>query len=169
MKKCSLYLVFILFFGVCAHAQNKTDEAAVRAIPQAFVAAWAKHDAHELAKVMSENVDFVNISADWLHGRQNFEIYHTRLFAGVYKHTEITQLDAVVRFLRPDVAVVNWSWSLTDEDAPKSEPRRGMFMMVVEKRAGGWLVADAENTPHFEGGNPYMDGITPPIAFPATK
>ena len=164
-----VHLVLIIFFVACAHAQNKADEAAVRAIPQTFVAAWAKHDTQELAKVMSENVDFVNISADWLHGRQNFDPNHTRMFVGVYKHTETTQLDAVVRFLRRDVAVVDWSWSFKDEDASKSEPHRWMFMMFVEKRAGGWLVADAENTPHFEGGNLYMEGITPPIAFPATK
>jgi hypothetical protein len=67
------------FIGRCvAHAQSKTDEASVRNVPQAFAAAWAKHDGQQLAKIMSENVDFVDVAGDWLHGRSDFALYHRR-------------------------------------------------------------------------------------------
>ncbi|WP_058185272.1 SgcJ/EcaC family oxidoreductase [Terracidiphilus gabretensis] len=130
MKKCSLCVVVIFLLIACAHAQNKTDEAAVRAIPQAFVAAWAKHDGHELAKIMSENVDFVNVGADWLHGRPDFELYHTRLLSGRFKQSSLTLLDTAISFLRPDLAVLHWTWRITGdghEDPATHEPQGHVY------------------------------------------
>jgi uncharacterized protein (TIGR02246 family) len=76
-------LLFAFLVVACAaHAQSRSDEAAVRNIPQQFAAGWAKHSGHELAKIMSEDVDFVNVGADWLHGRTDFELYHSRLLSG---------------------------------------------------------------------------------------
>lgn len=172
MKKslCCLCVVFV-FIGY-AHAQNKADEAAVRGVPQAFVAAWAKHDGHELAKLMSENVDFVNVGGDWLHGRADFELYHTRLLAGPFKESTLSVLDSAVHFLRPDLAVLHWTWSIRGdgEDNPTThEPRRGIFTMIVEKKDGGWFVAVAQNTNQMTGPNPQLEGIKPPIVFPTTK
>ena len=59
MKSCLSCLVLIFVFMTYAKAQTKSDEAMVREIPHAFTAAWARHDGHELAKIMTDNVDFV--------------------------------------------------------------------------------------------------------------
>ena len=151
------------------NAQNKTDEAAVRAVPQAFAAAWAKHDGHQLAKIMSEDVDFVNVGGDWLHGRADFELYHSRLLSGRFKESTITPLQTEVRFLKPGVAVLHWSWRIEgdrNEDLTPRKPRFGLFTMVVEKQAGEWLVVAAQNTNWMAGPNPELNGIKPPIVFP---
>src|SRR5580692_1871489 len=58
------------------------DEAAIGNVPQAFYAAWNRHDGHALAQVMADDVDFVTVGAMWLHGRQDFEKYHARLLSG---------------------------------------------------------------------------------------
>ena len=55
------------------NAQTKVDEEAVRKLPQAFSDAWAKHDGHELAKIMAHDVDFVTVATTYLHGRADFE------------------------------------------------------------------------------------------------
>ena len=47
---------------------NKSDEDAVRALPHAFCEAWAKHDGHQLATIMAEDVDFVTVGGAWFHG-----------------------------------------------------------------------------------------------------
>jgi uncharacterized protein (TIGR02246 family) len=93
-------------------AQTKSDEAAVRGFPEAFIAAWATHDRHELAKIMSENADFVNAGGDWLRGRPDFELYHTRLLSGPFKRSTLKVIDTAVSFLRRDLAVVHWTWSV---------------------------------------------------------
>jgi len=172
MKKSFYCLFAMLLCIVSLHAQGKTDEATVRAVPQAFVAAWAKHDGHELAKIMSQNVDFVNVGGDWLHGRTDFELYHTRLLSGPFKQSTLKVLDTAVSFLRPDLAVLHWSWIIQGdgmEDPTTHEPRRGIFTMIVERQGGVWLVAVAQNTDQMTGPNPALEGIKPPIVFPATK
>src|SRR5271170_8088477 len=164
-----ILLVAILIAQCALHAQNTTDEAAVRNVPQAFAAAWATHDGHQLAKLMSEDVDFVNIGGDWLHGRADFELYHTRLLSDRFKESTLTPLDTAIRFLRPDLAVLHWSWRIQgdrNEDLTPRKPRFGIFTMLVEKRGGEWLVVVAQNTDWLPGPNPELKGIKPPIVFP---
>jgi uncharacterized protein (TIGR02246 family) len=163
-------LLFAFLVVTCAaHAQSRSDEAAVRNIPQQFASAWAKHSGHELAKIMSEDVDFVNVGGDWLHGRANVELYHSRLLSGRFKESTLVPLETVVRFLRPDLAVIHWSWKIQgdkNEDLTPRKPRFGLFTMISEKKDAGWLIIEAQNTNWMPGPNPELDGITPPIAFP---
>src|SRR5271170_7767726 len=128
----SKLLVTLLVAAGAGHAQNKNDEAAVRNVPQTFAAAWAKHDGHQLAKIMSEDVDFVNVSAEWLHGRADFELFHTRLLSGRFRESTVTPLETDVRFLRPDLAVLHWNWSIVGDrnlDLTSRKPRLGLFTM----------------------------------------
>ena len=170
MKLTSLSLLFVLLLACCpVHAQSRADDAAVHQIPQAFAAAWARHDGHQLAKIMAADVDFVNVGADWIHGRTDFELYHTRLLSGRFSTSTLTPLMTVVRFLRPDMAVLHWNWSVQgdrSEDGTPRKPRFGMFTMIAEKRSGQWLVVVAQNTNQISGPNPELKGITPPITFP---
>jgi len=155
--------------GMILHAQTKADEAAVHGVPQAFVAAWANHSGQQLAQIMSEDVDFVNVGGDWLHGRHDFEVYHTRLLSGRFGKSTLAPVDTAVRFIRPDLAVLHWSWVVVGdghEDPQTHKPRRGIFTMLVEKRNGVWLVTVAQNTNQMPGPNPELRGITPPIVFP---
>jgi uncharacterized protein (TIGR02246 family) len=164
-------LAIVLFAALLVHAQSKSDEAAVRNVPQAFAAAWAKHDGHELAKVMAEDVDFVNVGGDLLHGRADFELYHSRLLAGRFKGSSITPLDIAVRFLKPDLAVLHWSWRIQgdlNEDLTPRKPRFGLFTMIAAKRGEQWLVVVAQNTNQMTGPNPELNGIKTPIVFPAS-
>jgi uncharacterized protein (TIGR02246 family) len=172
MRLLSSLLIALLGVPFIANAQNRSDEAAVRNIPQLFAAAWAKHDGHELAKIMSEDVDFVNVGGDWLHGRKDFELYHSRLLSGRFKESRFVPLETFVRFLRPDLAVLHWSWKVEgdkNEDGTPRKPRFGLFTMIVEKKNGGWLVVEAQNTNQIPGPNPELNGITPPIVFPEVE
>jgi uncharacterized protein (TIGR02246 family) len=164
-------LVSLLFAGSTVQAQNKTDEAAIHNVPQAFAAAWAKHDGHQLAKIMSEDVDFVNVNAEWLHGRADFELIHSRLLSGRFKESTLTPLKIKIHFLRPDQAVLHWSWRIEadrNQDLTIRRPRFGLFTMIVEKREGVWLVVVAQNTNWTSppDPDPEEEGIKFPITFP---
>ena len=67
--------------------------------------AWAKHDGHELAKIMADDVDFVTVATVYLHGRADFEKFHSRLLSGRFRDSTITSLESSARFVRPDMAV----------------------------------------------------------------
>jgi uncharacterized protein (TIGR02246 family) len=148
-------------------AQSKSDEAAIRNLPLAFCDAWNRHDGHALAQIMSDDVDFVTVGAMWLHGRSNFEKYHGRLLSGRFSQSVITSLQTAVRFLRPDVAIVHWSWKVAGDkeaDGTLRRPRYGMMTMVAEKKNAGWLVVASQN----DNAVPWApaEGPVPALAMP---
>jgi uncharacterized protein (TIGR02246 family) len=152
-------------------AQSKTDQEAVAKLPQDFCDAWAKHDGHELARIMADDVDFVTVATTYLHGRADFEAFHVRLLSGRFKDSSITVLKTTARFLRPDMAVVHWSWKIEGDRNPDGtlrQPRYGMMTLVAEKRDGHWLVIVGQNTNAILGIPPELQDIRPPIAIPGT-
>ena len=168
----SFFPVFLALFVAATlplSAQTKPDEEAVRKLPQAFVDAWNKHDGHELAKIMADDVDFVTVGATWIHGRPDFEKYHTRLLSGRFRESTTTPLQIAVRFLRPDIAVVHWSWTIVGDKNPDGTVRQrryGMMTMVVKKRNGTWLVVASQNDNSFPGLPPEFEGIKTPMPIP---
>jgi len=163
---------FLLLFAVAVDAQTKSDEEAARRLPQAFCDAWAKHDGHELAKIMADDVDFVTVATTYLHGRADFEKFHTRLLSGRFKEASITPLQTTVRFLHSDMAVVHWSWKIEGDrnmdGTMRQQPRYGMMTMLAEKRNGTWLVVVAQNTNAMLGIPPELQDIKTPIPIPGT-
>jgi uncharacterized protein (TIGR02246 family) len=150
-------------------AQTKPDEEAVRKLPKAFAEAWNKHDGHELAKIMAGDIDFVTVGATWIHGRTDFEKYHTRLLSGRFKQSTIMPLQIAVRFLRPEIAIAHWSWTIAGDKNPDGtdrQPRYGMMTMVAEKRNGTWLVVASQNDNSFPGLPPEFEGIKSPMPIP---
>ena len=166
------FLSSLLLFATTLNAQTKTDEEAVRKLPQAFCDAWAKHDGHELAKIMADDVDFVTVATTYLHGRADFEKFHVRLLGGRFKEATITALQTTVRFLRPDMAVVHWSWKIEGDKNPDNTPRQprfGMMVLVAEKQSGAWLAVVGQNTNAILGVPPELQDIKTPIAIPGTS
>lgn len=169
IKATILTLAFLVLTALSAAAQAKPDEEAVRRLPQAFSNAMNKHDGHELAKIMAADIDFVTVGAMWLHGRPDFEKYHTRLLSGRFREITMKPLQISVRFLHADMAVVHWSWSLAgdrDVDGTKRQPRYGMMTMLAEKRGGVWLIVVAQNDNAIPGVPPEAEGIRNPIPIP---
>jgi uncharacterized protein (TIGR02246 family) len=167
-----LLVVASLFADVGAgRAQSKKDEAAVRNIPQAFAAAWATHDGQQLAKIMAEDVDFVNVNGEWLVGKKDFSLFHSRLLSKRFRDSTVTPLNVSVRFLRPDLAVLHWDWRIEGDrnfGQTLRKPRFGIFTMIVAKTGEEWLVTVAQNTNHMPPPkpDPEMEGIRLGIVFP---
>ena len=172
MKKlCFVATVMLFWCGVATDAQTKRDEEELRQLPQAFSEAWAKHDGHALAQIMADDVDFVTVGATWFHGRRDFETYHTRLLSGRFKDSTNTPLQTLVRFLRPNLALVHWSWTIQGDRNPDGSlrPQRfGLMTMVAEKQNGKWLVVAAQNTNRGTVGGTEAEGITMPIVVPTS-
>ena len=162
-------LALVMIAPAPVRAQTKTDSNTVRQIPQDFCDAWAKHDGHALAQIMADDVDFVTVGATLIHGRLDFESYHTRLLSGRFKDSTITLLRVEARFSRPDVAVVHWTWKVAGDKNPDRSPRNpryGMMTMIAEKRGGAWLVAASQNDNSMPGAAPEFSGLTSPMPLP---
>jgi len=152
--------------------QKNPDDEAVRKLPQAFCRAFNNHDGHELANIMADNVDFVTVGAWWIHGRPDFEKYHIRMLSGRFAGIKFEPLHIAVRFLRPDIAIIHWSWTAVGDknvDGTARQRRYGMMTMVAEKRNGIWLVVASQNDNSDPTVTPEMEGITSPIPLPGTE
>jgi uncharacterized protein (TIGR02246 family) len=173
MRNLARGLALLLFVASSTlNARAQTDAEAVRKLPQTFCDAWAKHDGHQLATIMADDVDFVNVGAHWLHGRADFEKYHSRLLSGRFKEANITLLETEVRFLQSDMAVVHWSWKIDGDKNSDGTPRQqrfGLMTMVAQKRSGAWQVVVAQNTNAMPGTPPEIQGIKSPITIPSTE
>ena len=169
MTRLATAIIALLLATVSAQAQTKLDQETVHNLPKAFCAAFSKHDGHQLAQLMSDDIDFVTVGAMWLHGKSDFEKYHTRLLSGRFHAMRLELLQVAVRFLHPDVAIIHWSWTGTGDRNPDGTARQrryGMMTMVAEKRTGGWLVVAAQNDDSFPGLPPEFAGMTTPMPIP---
>src|SRR5215470_15249126 len=167
-----LPILALVLTSLSLDAQTKVDEEGVRKLPQSFCDAWAKHDGHKLAKIMADDVDFVTVATVYLHGRTDFEKFHVRLLSGRFKDSTITPLETTVRFLRPDMAVVHWSWKIEGDKnfdgTSRAAPRFGIMTMVAQKRNGNWQIVVAQNTTALLGRPPELQDIDTPLKIPGT-
>ncbi|PYK63067.1 MAG: hypothetical protein DME50_18190, partial [Verrucomicrobia bacterium] len=114
----------------------------------------AKLDAHAFSMVFHEDADFTNVWGMTAHGRKAIEEFRRPLLEGdgsgpipSFKHAETKVLDARIRFLRPDVAVMDATWSQTGavQNGQDMGSRKGLLMLVATQEQDGWGIAVMHN------------------------
>jgi uncharacterized protein (TIGR02246 family) len=169
MRRFATAFIVLFLATASAHAQSDLDRKTVENLPQVFCTAFTHHDGHQLAQLMADDIDFVVVGATWIKGKPDFEKYHTRLLNGRFHDMKLAPLQVAVRFLRPDIAIVHWSWSGSGDrnpDGTARKPRYGLMTMVAEKRTGSWLIAAVQNDNSVPGLPPEFNGITSPMPIP---
>ena len=68
-----------------------------------------------------------------------------RRYCGIFKNSTLKFNQIDVRFLRKEVAIAHVNWELSG-DARTQNPRRGVFMFVLDRQNAAWLIAAAQNT-----------------------
>jgi uncharacterized protein (TIGR02246 family) len=86
-----------------------------------------------------EKADYVGIGGQFIRGRQAIEDFFTRLLkAG--SGTETATIEQI-RFLSPELAIVDGSWTITgaqDADGKVLPPMHGRGCEVVQKKQRRW-------------------------------
>jgi uncharacterized protein (TIGR02246 family) len=147
--KTFLFLLVLLLGPSLVHAQTANDEAALTALPQAFIDAWNRHDGHGLTVLTERDVDFVTVDGKWMRGQKDFETYHTRILGDRFRLSMNRVIGTNVRFLAPDLASVHYTWQITgatDEAGRPVPPRSGIMVLLARKQHGQWLIAVGQNT-----------------------
>jgi uncharacterized protein (TIGR02246 family) len=146
----TLLLLLVLLLGPSlARAQSANDEAALTALPQAFIDAWNRHDGHGLAVLTERDVDFVTVDGKWMRGQKDFETYHTRILGDRFRLSMNRVMGTNVRFLAPDLASIHYTWQITgatDAAGRAVPPRSGIMVLLARKQHGQWLIAVGQNT-----------------------
>ena len=144
-----------LSFSRAADAPAQSDdEKRVRTLIAALGEAFAKLDAHAFSMVFHEDADFTNVWGMTAHGRKAIEEFHRPLLEGdgagpipSFKHAELKVLDTRIRFLRPDVASIDATWTQTGavQNGRDMGFRKGLLMLIATKQGDDWGIAVMHN------------------------
>ena len=102
--------IALVVFGMeCPAASTQEDarEAPIRAIVAEQATAWDAGDAHGYARLAAPDVSFTNIFGMVMYGAAAFEKRHAEILASFYKGTTKHHLIRRIRFVTPDVAIVD--------------------------------------------------------------
>jgi len=134
--------------SVTASGGTPDDESGIRQVQVAQADAWNRHDAAAYAALFTEDGDCVNVLGWWWKGRAQIESRLTAAFVFVFHESQLTITDTSVRLLSPSIAVAHVSWTMTGAKTPPgmSEPRQGIQLQVLQKKAGHWLIQNFQNT-----------------------
>lgn len=132
-------------------SNEDADRAAISRIIANQDATWISGDAAGYSRDIAPDCVFTNIFGMVFTGREAFEAQHARIFAGIYRGTVLRQDIDRLRFIRPDVAIVNTSAHVTGrQDWPAGIQIRDntlstKLLQVMAKDAGNWAIVGYHN------------------------
>ena len=134
-------------------------EAAIRSIVADQVTAWNAGDGKRYASHLASEVSFTNLFGMVMYGAPAFEKRHTEILATFYKGTSKKHVVRRLRFVTPDVAIVDID---NEVHGVKSMPRgivvppdgivRTQLMEVFVRRNDKWLIEAYHNVDVKPGG-----------------
>jgi uncharacterized protein (TIGR02246 family) len=134
-----------------ASGQNE-DEAAIRAIISAQVVAWNAGDGTAYAKDLAPDASFTNLFGMVMYGAPAFAERHRQILATFYKGTTKHEAIRRIRFVTPDVAIVdidNELRGVTTMPAGISVPPDGILktqlMQVFVRHGDRWWIEAYHN------------------------
>jgi uncharacterized protein (TIGR02246 family) len=127
------------------------DRAAIEEMGRSWQDAWNGRDADALARLVSEDVDFITVLGPdgWLKGRERFRVVHAQMFSTYFRESVWRTKETHVKRLRSDLAIMRVTWNTQGDrvrHVKHGDARAGIFTWVLEKRGGRWTVVAAQNT-----------------------
>jgi len=117
-----------------------SDEDAIRKWISDYTVAWNKHDAKSLALLFREDADFVGGSGGVFRGRSQIEQLMAEEFSAPLKEWKLTNAIEDIRFLKPDIAIVNGTYEATGiRSNAQSAPLKGLYTVIMGKERGQWV------------------------------
>ena len=139
----------IVLTPMLGYSNETGPQEANRALAKQLESTWNAHDMQAFGKLLTEDVDWVNVDAGHGKGRETVERGHARVHAGKFKNSVMTINKVDVAVIRPDVAIVHVSWGIrgdTDDDGTPRQPREGLFTWVTVKDGDTWKIRASHNT-----------------------
>ncbi len=147
-------VTLMLQFTTIIHAQDIKDTIAIHNIIQEETASWNKGNAKDYSKHFAKEGTFTNILGLFFTGNEEFELRHEQIFKGVFKGTEMTQKIVSLRFVHPDVAILE-TLTLINGFSQDGPPKgtyldekgrlRTRLLQVMVKEGDEWKIAAYHN------------------------
>jgi uncharacterized protein (TIGR02246 family) len=138
--------------NVCFAQQGAEPEAALRAIIAEQAAAWNAGDGARYAARVAPEASFTNIFGMVMYGAPAFAARHAEILSTFFKGTTKTHVVKRIRFVTPDVAIVDIDNEVrgiksmpAEIPTPPGGILRTQLMEVFVKRDGQWWVEAYHN------------------------
>lgn len=135
-----------------ALAQDAASEAAIRSIVAEQVVAWNAGDATRYARDVAPDASFTNLFGMVMYGAPAFANRHNEILSTFYKGTSKKHTVRRMRFLTPDVAIVDIDNEVHGVKAmpagiavPSDGVLKTQLMEVFVRRDGRWWVEAYHN------------------------
>jgi uncharacterized protein (TIGR02246 family) len=135
-----------------ATAQDAAAEGAIRRIIAEQAAAWDKGDGASYAQRVAPGVSFTNLFGMVMYGKDAFVSRHQQILTTFYKGTSKKHTVGKIRFVTPDVAIVDIDNEVHGVKAmpagiavPKDGIVKTQLMEVFVRRNGEWWVEAYHN------------------------
>ncbi|AWI32816.1 SgcJ/EcaC family oxidoreductase [Streptomyces tirandamycinicus] len=123
------------------------DKAAIAALPQRIVQAWAAHDADAFAEVFTPDGSMI-IPGVLQKGRESIRAFMAQAFQGPFKGTRVTGTPVDLRFANSESGIlITQGGILAPGESEPSADRAVNASWVVVKRDGQWFLAAYQNSP----------------------
>ena len=131
-------LVSITCLAGTARGQEKAEDV-IRATLQTYATAWNAADAHGIADLYTLDADYTGYGSVMTRGRADIEARYAGLFTGAFAGTQVAVEMSSLRFIKPDVAIVDGSLDLTAH-APDGTPQvsKGLFIAIMTQDGDQW-------------------------------
>jgi uncharacterized protein (TIGR02246 family) len=149
----TLALALILLANIAAMPEALPDETEIRKIIQEEVTAWNAGDAIAYSNNFAAEGTCTNIRGQFFTGRQAFLERHEYLFKGPFRGSKLKQHIVSLKFVRPDVAIVEVLTSVTGiqqlsagTNTDDKGRLRTRLLQVMVKDGSEWKIAAYHNT-----------------------
>ena len=142
----------IFAFAIGVGAQPLLDETAIRNIIEDENVAWKNGDAVGYSRHFAEAGTFTNIRGQFFTGHAAFVKQHEVIFEGIFKNTTVSQDIVSLKFIRPDIAIVETLTAVvgiaqgtpgvTRDDKGRLRTR---LLQVLAKDNGAWKIVSYHN------------------------
>lgn len=153
VKKLALVLTMLLISPL-VHAQSTKDSVAIQTIIQDEDQAWNNGDATAYSRQFSPDGTFTNIAGMFFAGYKAFLDRHDEIFKSFFKNTVLKQKIVSLKFIRPDVVIVETLCRVSGfakEGLPtriQLDPKGQLntrLLQVLTKESEGWKIVSYHN------------------------
>jgi len=149
----SILMAALLLAALQVQAQVNPDEAVIRKILDNEVASWNAGDAVAYSRPFTVDCTFTNIRGMFFKGQKAFEDRHADIFKGEFHGTQLTQDVVAIKFVRPEVAIVETLTNVSHFPGPVPAGIRGdesgsihtRLLQVFVKSGNDWKIATYHN------------------------
>ena len=160
-----LFALPILAFATQLSAQSSSDTTAVRNIIASEINTWKKGDAVGYSRDFAATGTFTNIRGQFFTGYPGYLKQHEVIFKGIFKNSTLKQNIVSLRFIRPDVAIVETVTTVNGAaQSPVGVTRdekgriRTRLLQVVAREGSAWKIVTYHNV-----------DVKPGIPFPEPR